>query len=243
MRRAARLLGTLMIVGGVLTLGWAVLVWQWQDPFTWLYTHHEQARLSAQLDRKLARFEPAAPIGKTASLASVRREVATDARRYRSTLHRGEAVGRLTIGRIGLKIVLVDGTDHESLKKGPGLYEHSALPGQGQLVYIAGHRTTYLAPFSHIDDLRPGDFVTIEMPYATFKYTVTKHRIVPADDLAVLRSRGHEILILQACHPRFFATHRYLVYARPAAIIPRGGPSYALGGDRLAAGAEGSGAR
>jgi sortase A len=239
MRRASRVLGTLMILGGLLTLGWAVLVWQWQDPFTWVYTHRQQSRLSAQLDRELARFQPAASPARSDSLAAVRREVAGEATRYRKTVRRGEAIGRLTIGRIGLKIVLVDGTDHESLKKGPGLYDQSAVPGQGQLVYVAGHRTTYLAPFAHIDELRPGDFLTIEMPYATFKYAVTQHRVVAADDLAVLRSHHREVLILQACHPRFFATHRYLVYAKPVAIIPRGGPAYPLDGSRLALGGRG----
>lgn len=234
MRRVYRLLGTLMILAGLLTLGWAVLVWQWQDPFTWLYTHREQSRLSSQLDRKLASFKPAATKGR--SLAAARREVASDAAGYRRSLHRGDAVGRITIGRLGLKIVLVQGTDHDSLTKGPGVYDKSALPGQGQLVYVAGHRTTYLAPFSHIDRLRAGDSITIELPYATFKYAVTKHRIVPADDLAVLRSHNRELLILQACHPRFFASHRYLVYARPVAMIPRGGSTYALTSDRLALG-------
>jgi sortase A len=226
MRRAARLVGTLMVVGGLLTFGWAVLVWQWQDPFTWLYTHREQSRLSSELAGKLETFRPVEP--KTRSLAAVRRDVAAEAARYRRSLRRGDAVGRITIGRIGLRIVLVEGTDHDSLERGPGLYEQAALPGQGRLIYVAGHRTTYLAPFSHIDRLRGGDVVTIELPYATFEYVVTKHRIVDADDLGVLRSHGREVLILQACHPRFFASHRYLVYAKPVAIVLRGGSTYGL---------------
>ena len=236
MRRTSRVLGTLMILGGLLTLGWATLVWRWQDPFTWLYTHREQSRLARQLERKLAQFEPATPPTRAASLASVRDEIAAEARRYRKTLHPGDAIGRLTIGRIGLRIVLVDGTDHESLKKGPGLYDDSALPGQGRLVYVAGHRTTYLAPFSHIDRLRPGDLVTIELPYGTFRYVVTRHRVVAADDVSVLRSHGREVLVLQACHPRFFATHRYLVYASPVAAIPRSSFARPEASGRLAVG-------
>ena len=90
------------------------------------------------------------------------------------------------------------------------------MPGEGELVYVAGHRTTYLAPFAHIDNLRPGDRVTFELPYATFDYEITGHRVVTADDLAVLRSHHHEILALQACHPRFFATHRWIAYAKLA---------------------------
>jgi sortase A len=233
MRHGARLLGTLMIVAGVLTLGWAVLVWQWQDPFTAAYTTWEQHRLTSQFDRRMSQF---ANHDHAPSLAALRVEVARDAATYRKSLHRGDAIGRLTIGKLGLEIILVQGTDHESLKKGPGHYIGSALPGQGRLVYVAGHRTTYLAPFSHIDALKAGDYVTIDLPYATFKYVVTKHRVVAATDVDVLRSPNHEVLILQACHPRFFATHRYLVYAKPVSVTPRGGTSRALDGGRVALG-------
>jgi sortase A len=233
MRRALGWLGTLMIVAGVLTLTWAVLVWRWQDPFTAAYTHWQQNRLASQFDRKIEEFRPDTN-GK--SLAATRVAIAHEAARYRKSLHRGDAIGRVTIGAIGLKIIIVQGTDHESLKEGPGHYAGSSLPGQGELVYVAGHRTTYLAPFSHIDALKPGDFVTVDLPYATFKYVVTRHRIVAANDVAVLRSPGHEVLILQACHPRFFASHRYLVYAKPVAVTPRGGASFTLGSGRVALG-------
>jgi sortase A len=96
------------------------------------------------------------------------------------------------------------------------------MPGENRLVYIAGHRTTYLAPFSHIDRLKPGDRITLEVPYGTFVYSVTHHRIVKATDLSVLRSPRHELLELQACHPRFFASHRYIAYARLIRVEPRG---------------------
>jgi LPXTG-site transpeptidase (sortase) family protein len=96
------------------------------------------------------------------------------------------------------------------------------------LIYIAGHRTTYLAPFAHIDSLRRGDSVTLELPYATFVYQITGHVIVPADDVARLKSRGYEQVALQACHPRFFATHRYIAYARPVRVIPRHGQPYSI---------------
>ena len=102
------------------------------------------------------------------------------------------------------------------------------MPGEGRLVYIAGHRTTFLAPFSHIERLRGGDSVTLRMPYATFVYRIGRHRIVAADDLSVLRSPRHELLELQACHPRFFATHRYIAYALPVKVVPQDGPAYAI---------------
>jgi sortase A len=137
------------------------------------------------------------------------------AKRFWQSVGEGDAVARLKIGRLGLNVIVVKGTDSDSLKKGPGVDGRSALPGEGRLVYIAGHRTTYLAPFSHIDRLQPGDTVQLDTPYAHFDYVVTGHRIVQATDLSVLKSPGHEVLALQACHPRFFATQRYIVYARP----------------------------
>lgn len=97
------------------------------------------------------------------------------------------------------------------------------------LVYIAGHRTTFLAPFSHIERLEKGDSVRLEMPYATFVYRISRHRIVRADDLSVLRSPRHELLELQACHPGFFASHRYIAYALPVRVLPRDGRAYAVG--------------
>jgi sortase A len=98
------------------------------------------------------------------------------------------------------------------------------MPGEGQLVYIAGHRTTYLAPFAHIERMKAGDEVSLELPYGTFHYRVFTHKIVGANDLAVLKSHGREVVELQACHPRFFASHRYIVYARLMQIDPRGAP-------------------
>ena len=129
---------------------------------------------------------------------------------------------------MGINMILVEGTDHASLTKGPGRDVRSFMPGQNRLVYIAGHRTTYLAPFAHIERLRRSDRVTIRVPYGTFVYAVVRHRIVPADDLSVLRSPTHEQLELQACHPRFFATHRYIVYAKLLRVLPRSGAPFAV---------------
>jgi len=84
------------------------------------------------------------------------------------------------------------------------------------------------------DYIQPGDYIRLEMPYGTFVYRTTMHRIVTASNMAVLRSPRHEQLELQACHPRFFATHRYLAYAVPIRVTPRGnGP--VLSGTELAA--------
>jgi sortase A len=224
MRRFARFFGALMIGGGVLTLAWALLVWQWQDPFTAAYTHWEQRGLAQSLDRQFAAFQPFHV--KTSDLAAERRQIAADATRFRRAAKPGQAIGRIVIRRVGLNMVLVNGTDHDTLKKGPGRDPRTFMPGQNRLVYVAGHRTTYLAPFSHIDSIRVGDEIRVEMPYATFVYRATGHRVVTASDMSVLRSPRHEVLELQACHPRFFATHRYIVFAKLASVAPRGGTPF-----------------
>jgi sortase A len=225
MRRSIRLLGTLLATAGVLTLLWAVLVWQWQDPFTAVYTKWKQHQLASQYDKRTRSFEPAIS---GVTVAAEQQSIAREAKRYRRSSRRGEVIGRLRVPRMGVNMLLVNGTDHDTLKKGPGRDERTFMPGENRLVYIAGHRTTYLAPFSHIDRLRSGDRITIEVPYGTFIYAVTRHRIVKSTDLSVLRSPRHEVVELQACHPRFFASHRYIAYARLLRVEPRGAKPYEL---------------
>jgi sortase A len=212
-RSITRRLGTLLILAGVLGLVWAATVTLWQDPFTSLYALRAQRQLSSAYDKRVRELQP------TLTTPAVRVvPLATVARRYRKATPSGAAVGRLRIPEMGLTTVVVQGTDSQSLKKGPGIDERTHMPGEGELVYIAGHRTTYLAPFSHIGRLDRGDTVQLSTPYATFDYRVTEHVIVPASDIDRLKSRGREELALQACHPRFFANERYIVYARLVAV-------------------------
>jgi sortase A len=222
MRRFLRAVGTSMVLVGLGVLAWTFVVWRWQDPFTALVTRYEQHQLA---DAYAARLRE--PAGRRLASDGVR-TLAAEARRYRTSLERGDAVGRLSVPRLGLSAYVVNGTDHDTLKKGPGRYLYSFVPGERRLVYIAGHRTTYGAPFSRIDRLTAGDRVVLDVPYATFHYRVVRHVIVAATATEVLRSRKREELVLQACHPRFFATHRYLVYAIPVHVTPRGGTPVAL---------------
>jgi sortase A len=220
MRRALRILGTLMVVAGVGAFAWALTVWQWQDPFTAALHELEQRELADGFERRLAVRDGAlATAGAAPDSAET---ISTAAAAWRTASRRGDAIARLRIPALDLEEVVVNGTDADSLKRGPGRYLGSAMPGEGELVYVAGHRTTYGAPFSRIDHLRKGDRVFLELPYATFEYAITGHRIVTADSLWVLRSKGFEQLALQACHPRFFATHRWIAYAKPVRMTPRG---------------------
>ena len=222
MRRVARVLGTLMVVAGVGALAWALTVWQWQDPFTAVLNELEQRELADGFEQAVeARDASLAARGAAPAAEKPAAEIPSAAAAWRLASKRGDAVAKLRIPRLGVSEIVVNGTDSASLERGPGRYLGSAMPGEGELVYIAGHRTTYGAPFSRIDHLSKGDRVVLETPYATFEYAVTGHRIVPATRLSVLRSKGYEQLALQACHPRFFATHRYIAYATPVRVIPR----------------------
>lgn len=215
-RRYVRHLGTVLIVVGLALLVWSFVVWRWSDPFTSLYTTWEQRRLDDQLSQLMRdRPQPPSPTsadGKPLPEVAVIRE---EAGQFRASAKPGTAIGRLLVPRLGVDMVMVEGTDTASLRKGPGRDERTFMPGEGKLVYIAGHRTTYSAPFAHIERLEPGDRVTVDMPYGTFSYSVSRHRIVDDQDLSVLRSGPGEEIVLQACHPRFFATERYVVWATP----------------------------
>lgn len=215
-RVLARWLGTALMLVGAIVIAWSVVVWRWNDPVTALYTHWQQAELRQELDALHAqsheRPKPSSPMQRL-SQAEAREEVRRDARNFRTAVNEGNAIGRLVVPRLDLDMVVVDGTSSSALKRGPGLDRRTFMPGEGELSYIAGHRTTYGAPFAHIDRLRPNDTITVVMPYGTLLYRVTRHRIVDDQDLSVLRSRGTDELALQACHPRFFATRRYIVWA------------------------------
>lgn len=214
-------LGTLILVIGLGVLAWSATVYLWQDPFTTVYTAYEQRKLERNLDQQFERWaadpKPVKRGGTPTPPVDVRRE----ARRYRLASNEGSALARLEIPRLGLNAVVVNGTSSADLRRGPGRHLETAMPGEGRLVYIAGHRTTYGAPFSDIDKLRRGDRILLELPYASVEYRVTGHRIVDDNDLSVLESRGREALVLQACHPRFFASQRYLVDARPIRVTER----------------------
>jgi sortase A len=220
MRRATRLIGTLLAIAGIAMLAWAFTVWRWQDPVTSVYTYLEQRDLAQRYDRMLdAKVQLARPVALAASPSA--EELATAAAELRASLGVGDAVGRLEIPRLGVSAIVVEGTDTATLKRGPGRYRDLYLPGEGQLVYVAGHRTTYSAPFARIDELRPGDEVTLDLPYGRFVYRIVRHRIVAETEVSVLKSPGEELLALQACHPRFFASHRYIAYAEPVSVAAR----------------------
>ncbi len=126
----------------------------------------------------------------------------------------GDAVAILKIPKMKLDMVVVEGTETEVLKKGPGHYSETAYPwDDAGRVGIAGHRTTYGAPFWDLQALRPGDAITLLTEYGTFRYRVTRSRIILPTETSVLDQTKRPTLVLTTCEPRFSATQRLVVFA------------------------------
>jgi sortase A len=200
-----RSLGTALVVVGLLVLADAAATLAWQEPLSALRAGRAQHHLAAQLHD----LELAAPRGPEDGA-----QVAAAAGALARSPRDGQAVAELRIARIGLRAVVVRGTTAADLRDGPGLLAGTPLPGQHGTTAIAGHRTTYGAPFRHLDALRRGDAITLRLPYASFRYRVEGRRIVNPGDLSVLRRVGHDRLVLSACHPLFSAARRIVVLAR-----------------------------
>lgn len=213
-RRVLRAGSTILIAAGFLILVDAGLTLFWQEPVTAFITARTQSGLRGDLRRLSS--APLTPAERSAlsQLANSRQRIAFMAGEFAQESSNGQALGRIVITRIGADFVVVKGSDAADLRKGPGVYDGSPLPGTPGTVAIAGHRTTYLAPFRHIDDLRPGDRVTLRMPYASFTYNVLKTKIVAPTDVAVIRRVRFDQLVLTACHPLFSASKRIVVFAR-----------------------------
>ena len=116
------------------------------------------------------------------------------------------------------------GTDTAACARGPGHYPGTPLPGARGTVAIAGHRTTYGAPFRQLDQLKPGDTIELTMPYGRFTYRVEQRRIVPPTATWVTHRVGYDRLVLSACHPLYSAAKRIVVFARLVGTKPRERP-------------------
>jgi sortase A len=204
-----RFVGTALVVAGALVLADVAVTMAWQEPLSALRAGRAQHRLAAELQR----VQLAAPV-RAAARAATPARLAAAARRFARTRRDGDPVAELRIARIGLRAIVVRGTEPADLREGPGLLDVTPLPGDHGTTAIAGHRTTYGAPFRHLDALRPGDTIALRLPYGSFRYAVEQTRIVDPGDLSVLRRVHHDRLVLSACHPLFSAARRIVVLAR-----------------------------
>jgi sortase A len=221
-RRANGLLGGLALFVGVVLILDAVATILWQDPITAVFTQADQKALS----KKLKQFEqaplPAGTLALVKKAGTAEQRMAVLAGDLGRRAAPGSPLGRIAVSRAGASFVFVAGTGESSLRKGPGHYAGTALPGQRGTVAVAGHRTTYSAPFRHLDRLRRGDAITLTMPYGLFTYRVEGKRVVAPSHVTVLRHVRHDRLILTTCTPPFSATKRLIVSARSERATPRG---------------------
>jgi sortase A len=214
LRRALRALSTVMIVAGVILLADAGVTLVWQEPVSAVYAHFRQGELNDQLEE--LEQAPLAPAEQRAleKIPDPRRKLAFRARALGRRVEPGDAIGRIVMPSIGVSEVFVEGTETGDLRAGPGHYENTPLPGERGTVAIAGHRTTYGAPFRRVDQLDPGDRIELRMPYGRFVYRVERTRIVPPTETSVIDRVDHNRLVLSACHPLYSAAQRIVVFAR-----------------------------
>ncbi len=136
----------------------------------------------------------------------------------------GSLYGEIVIPAIGLNAYVVQGTDYGSLQNGPGHYVNTANPWDPTgRVGIAGHRTTYLHPFFHLDLLKPGDTITIRTTkYGDYTYRVSQVFVLPTSIAGrVLAQTPNPTLVLTTCNPTYSSAERLIVTAdRTSAPVP-----------------------
>ena len=195
LRATVRFVASVMMVSGALLISDAAVTLLWQEPVSWLLGLRQQAALEDALAAPPERVLDKQPLP-------------------------GDAIGKIRIPNIGVDKFVVEGTGTGDLRKGPGHYPDTPLPGQRGTVAIAGHRTTYGAPFNRINELKRGQRVVVDVPYGRFTYRVERVQIVPPTATWVKRRVRHDRLILSACHPLYSAAQRIVVFAKFAGRGP-----------------------
>ena len=198
-----------LLTAGVVMLADVGVTLAWKEPISSIYGWVKQMGV----DDEVAALERDFPEASGPNPAAVRRDAARLGKKLAATVGQGEGIGRIRIPAIDGDFALVEGTDLGALQEGPGHYSATDMPGEGGTIGIAGHRTTYLAPFREIDQLEDGDEIFLEMPYATVVYSVDDARVVAPTQVGIVRERKHERLVLTACHPVYSAAERYAVFA------------------------------
>jgi sortase A len=202
-----------LITAGVVILADVVATLVWKEPLSAVYASVRQNEAADQLDTVSDEFLRDPAVAGLAGAGDSPRRAERLADLFAKKLEDGRPIGRIEIPAIDADYVLIQGTEEADLERGPGHYPDTALPGQGRTVGIAGHRTTYGAPFNQIDKIEKGDSITVEMPYGTFSYTVTDTKIVDPSQTEIVDNVGRERLVLTSCHPLYSAAQRYAVFA------------------------------
>jgi sortase A len=222
MRRLIRDVSSVLILSGLLLVVDAGVTLVWQEPVTAAIG----MVLRSDVNKSHLSYRTA-PLSRTdtralAGIQSLSARITYLARRERDQVKTGDAIGQIQIPRVGHTYNVVEGTDTHSLEEGPGHYPSTAFPGMGQTVAVAGHRTTYLAPFRFLNELTAGDKIFVTMPYGRFTYVVQYQRIVKPTQTSVIDNVGYDRLVLSACNPLYSAAQRIIVFARLRAVTPLG---------------------
>jgi sortase A len=190
---------TCITVGSLLLLFVAYQLWG---------TGIREAQAQSQLDKDFGDLIDAAPAHDPGTVPPI------------APVAEGEVTAEIRIPKIGVDKKVVEGVGVADLKKGPGHYPETPLPGQKGNASIAGHRTTYGAPFNRIDELNPGDEIFVTTVQGEFRYIVKDtegdgdgHLIVSPSQVEVLEDKGDNRLTLTACHPKLSARQRIVVVA------------------------------
>jgi sortase A len=219
MHRLMRILSVALITAGI-TIGVDVgMTLAWKEPMSTIYGSIQQGKAEDSLADLESEFVALPEVKRVQERErsrpdpNVERQARELADVFSRQVETGQGIGRIKIPSIDLDVVVVQGTDTSSLQKGPGHYPETAFPGQGATIGIAGHRTTYAAPFHDINEIADGDEIALEMPYGNFTYTVQKHEIVEPSQVEIVDDVGYERLVLTACHPLYSAAQRWAVFA------------------------------
>ena len=219
LRPVLRFVASVLITSGLMMLVDAGLTVTWQEPVSAFIAAREQGDLEGEMEG--AGELLAAARADVANEKDVRKRVRRLAAAWRRHLDEGDAMGRIELPTLDRDYVIVEGTKLRTLRKGPGHYPKTPLPGEGGTVGIAGHRTTYGAPFRSVNKLKAGDELIVEMPYGRFTYRVDKLQIVPPTATWITNKRKDETLVLSACHPLYSAAKRIVVFSTLVGSEPK----------------------
>jgi len=238
-RRTLLVASWVMFAAGGLLLLEAGITVAWQEPFSAFYSARAQGRLEDKLERLEDSERARENAEKRRLLAAEKRAERPGKRRisrkrksearltsladsFSRRVGEGKPLGEISIPKIGMKQVMVQGTKPTTLRQGPGHYTGTTLPGQDGTVGIAGHRSTYSAPFKKLNELKKGNEVFVKLPYGLFTYRIEGTKIISPDNIGAFRRAGYNRLMMTACHPIFSDRQRIIAFGRLEKIEPRG---------------------
>jgi sortase A len=205
-----RKLNAYKVIGIALILtGLGVLLY---IPATWVLGYFEQRSLRGDYEQQSAaslslnqsvldKLQGAADLEKLRQLAIA----------YKARLESEQTIAQLEIPKIGINVIVVEGTSESALRQGPGLLEETPLPGMTGNFAVAGDRVLYGGPFLNIDELEAGDEIILHTQYGNFNYAVFDKYLTDPEDTSVTKSHDYEEITLITCDPPWGTSKRLIV--------------------------------